>query len=148
MQIGDGDARSDVAQILPAIIDGFRGDDFAVQLDMPAHIPAVAAPSATLEAVATTILENSRQAGAANVDIAVRSSGGNVTLDFIDNGPGIAAGDRARIFDAFFTTKRGEGGTGLGLAIARSLVQASNGELHYVPSETGTHLQLVLNASG
>jgi signal transduction histidine kinase len=147
MQIGDSDARSEATQILPAIADGFRSDDFAVRIDMPANIPPLAAPAATLEAVTTTILENSRQAGAAHVAIVFSSKNGRAMLDFIDDGPGIAAGDRARIFDAFFTTKRGEGGTGLGLAIARSLVQASNGELHYVPSETGTHLRLTLNAA-
>jgi signal transduction histidine kinase len=46
-----------------------------------------------------------------------------------DDGPGIAAGDRDRVFAPFFTTKRTTGGTGLGLAIARSLIEGAGGGL-------------------
>jgi signal transduction histidine kinase len=44
-----------------------------------------------------------------------------------DTGPGIAAGDQERIFDAFYTTK--EQGTGLGLPICRSVI-IGGGYLH------------------
>jgi signal transduction histidine kinase len=50
-----------------------------------------------------------------------------VRITVADNGPGIAAGDLARVFDPYFTTKRG--GTGLGLPIAKNIVEGLGGTL-------------------
>lgn len=44
-----------------------------------------------------------------------------------DNGPGLTAESRERVFDAFFTTKTK--GTGLGMAIAKRLVEAHSGTI-------------------
>jgi signal transduction histidine kinase len=53
------------------------------------------------------------------------------TLSVADDGPGIAAADRARVFDRFtrldWDRGRESGGAGLGLAIVRELVQAHGG---------------------
>ncbi|MFC4291035.1 ATP-binding protein [Sphingorhabdus arenilitoris] len=147
MQITDADAKADVAEVIAGIADGFRSDDFTVLQQTSPALPPALAPPATIEAVTTTMLENSQQAGASQISIAAYADQGRIIVDYHDNGPGIADGDRDRIFDAFFTSKRGEGGTGLGLAIARSLVEASNGELIFVPSDEGAHFRLVLQAS-
>lgn len=45
-----------------------------------------------------------------------------------DNGPGLKPGIKARVFDAFFTTKGGQG-TGLGLAVARKIIEGHNGQI-------------------
>src|SRR5690606_41261435 len=47
---------------------------------------------------------------------------GRVSIDFSDNGHGIAEEFLPKVFDPFFTTKRGAGGTGLGLHIVYNLV--------------------------
>jgi two-component system, NtrC family, nitrogen regulation sensor histidine kinase NtrY len=44
-----------------------------------------------------------------------------------DNGPGVATGDRQRIFDPYVTTKAH--GTGLGLAIVRKIVIDHGGDI-------------------
>ena len=54
-----------------------------------------------------------------------------------DNGTGIAPGNRDRVFDPFFTTRRVSGGTGMGLAIVRTMLQAVGGEIALEPSDTG-----------
>ena len=56
-----------------------------------------------------------------------RREGERVELEVQDNGRGIPPADRARIFDAFYSTRKG--GTGLGLAIAQRIAQAHGGEL-------------------
>ncbi len=48
-----------------------------------------------------------------------------VTIRVEDNGPGIPADDRERVFNVFYTTRAG--GTGMGLAIARSVIEEAHG---------------------
>lgn len=64
-----------------------------------------------------------------------REPQGSSTVEVEDDGPGIPADDRDRVFDRFYRTKSGSSavahGTGLGLAIARSAVEAAGGRLEY-----------------
>ncbi|MGE3706659.1 MAG: ATP-binding protein, partial [Vicinamibacterales bacterium] len=55
------------------------------------------------------------------VDVRVTAIPGAVTVSIADRGPGIAPDDLPRIFDPYFSTKRG--GTGLGLPIAKNIVE-------------------------
>jgi two-component system sensor histidine kinase PilS (NtrC family) len=58
---------------------------------------------------------------------------GAVVLDVQDDGPGIPAEQRARLFEPFFTTAAQ--GTGLGLYIAKELCEANGARLNYRPRE-------------
>jgi signal transduction histidine kinase len=115
-----------------------------ITLDLPGDLPPVAAPAATLEVVVSTMLENSRQAGARAVRIAARAAGDAVILSVSDDGPGVAPADARRIFEPFFTTRRSEGGAGLGLSIARALLAANQATLDLVPSEGGAVFEIGL----
>lgn len=55
--------------------------------------------------------------------------GGKISLEFIDNGPGIADDQVDNIFEPFFTTQ--STGTGLGLYIARELLESNNAKISY-----------------
>lgn len=54
--------------------------------------------------------------------VVTRPRPGRITIEFSDNGHGIAEEFLPKVFDPFFTTKRGAGGTGLGLHIVYNLV--------------------------
>jgi heavy metal sensor kinase len=68
-------------------------------------------------------------------------SSGHVIVEVQDNGPGIAPGDRDRIFERFYrapVAASGLGrGAGLGLAIARSAIEAAGGRLEYHDAQGG-----------
>ena len=74
-------------------------------------------------------------------------AGSQVWLRVRDNGPGIPAEVRERIFDPFYTSK--QGGTGLGLALSRKLVEAHGGSLEVLsaPGE-GTEFVVTLPRRG
>ncbi|HEX5760204.1 MAG TPA: HAMP domain-containing sensor histidine kinase [Thermoanaerobaculia bacterium] len=53
--------------------------------------------------------------------------GEEVLLEVEDSGPGVAPGEEPRLFDLFYSTRKG--GTGLGLAIADRIVRAHGGRI-------------------
>ena len=61
------------------------------------------------------------------VTLRTRRLGERISIDVEDNGVGIAADVRQRIFDPFFSTK--EGGSGLGLALTQQIVKDHGGDL-------------------
>lgn len=73
-----------------------------------------------------------------------RDDEGNVIVEFQDSGKGIDPGDMDRLFDAFFTTKKG--GLGMGLSISRSIVAAHNGRLSAETAEVGAIFRIRLPA--
>jgi len=72
--------------------------------------------------------------------------GGNVKIDYMDDGCGIAKENLSRIYEPFFTTKKDEGGSGLGLQIVHHLVtQELKGKISVESIEgEGVHFSIVL----
>ena len=77
------------------------------------------------------------------IDLRALQRSGRVAFEVVDNGTGIPAGERERIFDLFYSTRKG--GTGLGLAIVRRIARAHDAELEVdgSPGE-GATVRLVL----
>jgi len=81
--------------------------------------------------------------------VSLSATGSDASIDVVDAGPGIPAGERERVFEAFYQgTPASKGhvrGTGLGLSIAREYAQEHGGDIHVLDSnEPGTHFQVVL----
>ena len=79
------------------------------------------------------IVEAGQQNGEIRIDI--DRKGGEVEISVSDNGPGVPASLRGKLFDSFFTTK--PKGVGLGLSICKSIAAAHGGELRYSDAEGG-----------
>ena len=58
-----------------------------------------------------------------------------VRVDVADNGPGLSEEERSRLFEPYFSRKKG--GTGLGLTIVRSIVTDHRGYVRALPREGG-----------
>jgi signal transduction histidine kinase len=74
--------------------------------------------------------------------VAGAGPGGGVELVIADNGPGVSAEDRDRIFQPFFTTKTE--GTGVGLSFARQVALSHGGTLILAPDTPGKGATFIL----
>jgi two-component system sensor histidine kinase KdpD len=100
----------------------------------------------------TNLLENALKYSPpdSRVILRVYREHGDLRFQVDDSGPGVATGERDKIFEPFF---RGSGsdrarGTGLGLSIARQLAELQGGSVRYEPrSEGGSRFTLSLPAS-
>jgi signal transduction histidine kinase len=86
-----------------------------------------------LERLFRNIIDNALRYAASRVVITATPSGHAAQVQIDDDGPGIPAADRVRVFDRFVrldsSRERGTGTTGLGLAIAREIARAHHGEI-------------------
>ena len=89
-------------------------------------------------------------APAPELEIAVGRAAGAVTVDFVDNGGGIAPRDRGRVFEKFarLGAHAGIGGAGLGLAICREVMTRLGGAVTYLPGRAGAAFRVTLPAPG
>ncbi|MBM3673832.1 MAG: HAMP domain-containing protein [Actinobacteria bacterium] len=99
------------------------------------HLAADGDPERVHQVVAN-LLENAVRhspAGGA-VEVRARRSEHGVTIEVIDEGPGIPEPEASRIFERFYRADSAratsDGGAGLGLAIARWIVDLHGGEIH------------------
>ena len=83
------------------------------------------------------------------LSISCTRNGDQVHVAVADNGPGIAPGDRARVFNKFsrFGDSDLAGSAGLGLPISREIMRNLGGDLKLADSRTGACFHLILNAA-
>lgn len=90
-----------------------------------------------VEQVLRNLLENARKYGGDQVTVEAARDRDTYVVAIADNGPGVPAALRERIFEAFEQGTAGdsrtESGFGLGLAVARHLIEAMGGRLWYEP---------------
>ncbi|WP_421702874.1 sensor histidine kinase [Aliiroseovarius sp.] len=90
-----------------------------------------------LRLVLRHLIDNAAAHGAGRVMVRSEELPGEVVLRVADDGPGVSEGNHARVFDAFFTTRREAGGTGMGLHILRNVVEAHGGSVTLEPGGQG-----------
>jgi two-component system sensor histidine kinase MprB len=102
---------------------------------------------AELERAVTNLLDNAAKWSPETGQVTVRLSDGVLTVD--DQGPGIAEGDRTRIFDRFWRSDdaRTLPGSGLGLAIVRQVAERHSGSVMATANASGG-ARLVLKLPG
>ncbi len=129
------DVASDAARALaaghPSTSVSIRLPPLAVEVD-PARIRQVFA----------NLLLNAAQAGARNVEVRGERRDGAAHIEVRDDGPGVSAAARARLFEPFATGRTD--GTGLGLAISRRIVERHGGALRLLEGPGGAAFEIRL----
>ncbi len=78
------------------------------------------------------------------IDVRVSHTAAGVELAVIDNGPGIPAAERARVFDRFYRVPDAPtGGSGLGLAIVAEIAQSHGARVFLEDAAPGLRVRVV-----
>jgi C4-dicarboxylate-specific signal transduction histidine kinase len=108
-------------------------------IEMAPDLPPVRGNERRLEQVVINLLLNACDAletPEAPIRVVTRTDAGQVMVEVIDGGRGIAPADLPHIMDPFFTTRRNAGGTGLGLSVSAGIIEEHRGTLK-LESEPG-----------
>ena len=84
----------------------------------------------------------------ATIRVSLGRDAGGACIDVIDEGPGISATDRDRVFEPFYRGERqppeAPRGTGVGLSIVQEYVAAHGGRVDVLPNAPGAHFRIEL----
>ncbi|HZR35949.1 MAG TPA: ATP-binding protein [Nevskia sp.] len=113
-------------EVLVSLGPRLRKGGHEVSVECPDHVMVDSYPGALAQIVtnfvSNTLMHAYPDGAHGRIRIQVQQSGGHVDLTYRDDGCGITPENLPRVFDPFYTTKRGSGGSGLGMHIVYNLV--------------------------
>jgi len=113
-------------EILLALHPRLRKTAHTVSVQVPETIRITTYPVAIYQIVTNlvinSIIHGFESIEAGHISITARTDGADIEIDYRDDGCGMSDDVRERVFQPFFTTKRGQGGSGLGMHIVFNLV--------------------------
>jgi signal transduction histidine kinase len=137
-------------QIVASLLPGMRKRHVGVEVDVPDGIAFDSYPGPYGQVLTNLFLNavtHAFEAEDGTIRIRARWVGeSQVVVQVSDDGRGMTEEVLRRVFEPFFTTRRGEGGTGLGLHIVYNLVTYRLGGRITVESEpgAGTRFTMIL----
>lgn len=119
---------------------------FAQEIDLGYEAPddpvEIAGNALMLRELLSNLIDNALRYTPAggSVTVRVRASSGQALLEVEDTGPGIAPGERPRVFERFYRILgSGAPGSGLGLAIVREIAQQHGADIDIFNNPRSTH---------
>jgi signal transduction histidine kinase len=150
--------RVQLAELVGETVDAMRleaeAKGVAVTASVPESLSLARANPEKIQRVLFNLIQNAIRHTPADGSVVVRAEPGDsgVEVEIVDDGEGIAAGEREHVFTAFYRggdqAARGEAGAGLGLAVARAIVEAHGGRIWLADSAVGTRVRFSLPAAG
>ncbi|MFF0816450.1 ATP-binding protein [Rhodococcus sp. NPDC003318] len=140
----------EVEPFLRRIVDECLDPAVAIRLDVVPVSLRACADTDRLHQVVTNLVHNALTHGAsAQVLVRARTDrrSGTLIVDVHDDGPGIPAQERIRVFERFSRGGTAGGGTGLGLAIARWAVELHDGRIGVLDTPSGCCIRVELPAA-
>ena len=126
---------TDLAMLATTVVDELRplAAQKSIELEVDAHTPVwVLGQEDALRILLTNLIDNAIRYTASSGQVKVSVQPGAATAQLIvqDNGPGIPADERERVFDRFYRGRdAAAGGSGLGLAIVRQIADLHSGSV-------------------
>ena len=137
-----------VGELLDDVAERCRGSRVPVVLASAAPDLVVAGERDALLRAVTNLVDNAVRHASSRVTLTAYAEGGSAVLEVTDDGPGIPAADRERVFDRFTRLDDGrardDGGAGLGLAIVRELARRHEGTVRLDDASPGLRASLRL----
>ena len=126
-EIRDINLHEYLTDVLSHLSSSYRSGGHNVSLDCPKDIRIQTVPGGVAQ-VLMNLLSNSLTHAfpcgkSGNICLSVCKRYDHVVLRFSDDGIGIPVADQKKVFEPFYTTRRGAGGTGLGLHIVYNTVK-------------------------
>ena len=144
-----------VRDMYNAIILEAQRHQHEVVLEVPDELPEIRADRERVLQVMMNVVSNAIKytPDGGRIAISAGQSGGRVWMEVADNGIGIPAEDRDRVFERFYRVdkarSRQSGGTGLGLSIAKEIMDRHKGCLRLVDRPgPGTTIRMELPVEG
>jgi two-component system sensor histidine kinase KdpD len=144
----------DPAPLIVGAVELFRRTrtTHRLELHVEGALPRVDADADALDRVLKNLIGNALKYSPPGSCVRVRARAGDgvVAVDVEDEGPGIPADERARVFEPYYRARDTAAlgpGTGLGLSVVKSLVEAHGGTVHAEAAPgTGTRMTVILPA--
>ncbi|UXI66837.1 two-component regulator propeller domain-containing protein [Tahibacter amnicola] len=141
-----------INEILTTLGPTLKKTPHKVVVDCPVEVVCETAPGALYQ-IFTNLVMNSLLHGftvdkPGTVRIHVRREADEIAIDYSDDGVGMDETTCARMFDPFFTTRRGQGGSGLGMHIVYNLVTQALGGTIRVTSAPGRGILVAIRFPG
>ncbi|WP_218312927.1 sensor histidine kinase [Alteromonas antoniana] len=135
-------------EVLQSLQPSFKQTRHRVDIRCPDDLEVRCAPGVIAQ-IATNMIMNSVNHGFedksdGHIILDIKEDGDDVVMNYRDDGRGMKADELDRLFDAFFTTKRGQGGSGLGTHIMYNLVTQTLGGQIEANSEPGRGLEYII----
>lgn len=141
--------RDYLQEVMETLSPKFKQTQHQVNIDCSPTLRLQTLPGA-ISQVITNLVMNSLLHGFegrndGHIEMMCAEERGNVIIRYRDNGSGLSAEAKQKIFDPFYTTKRGQGGTGLGMHLVYNIVsQRLQGEIMIEEVDNGTAFRLVI----
>jgi signal transduction histidine kinase len=128
-----------IAEVVQLLAPQCERKGIAVLQDLDDGMPPIPIDPDAMHQALMNLLTNAVEAlpkrgGAITISTSYDSAAHEARIVVSDNGPGIPADQRSRVFEAFASSK-GQRGTGLGLAVTRKTIEEHGGRITLEPED-------------
>ncbi len=136
---GEAAVETDLGELVEDVVTGARRAGGSIDLRI-VSAPKIPVQATAIRRCLVNLIDNAMRY-ANQVWIVCREQGEWFEIGIDDDGPGVPAADREKVFRPFYRRDRSHGGKaggiGLGLSIARDVVQSHGGDIHLGDSPEG-----------